>query len=480
MKENKLPLADKVIWCMQGFVANLPWIVLGYYLLYFYTDVMKISAALAGTIMFGARIFDAVTDLMIGWCVDNFHFKWGKFRTWVRFAIPVNIVLWPMTWLALNGMPITFNIVMACIGYGCFGAVGCTLYYIPTNCQLQVLAHDDEERASLVAWKGVTSNLASVVVVAVFMPMVNFLGGGSFGFFMAAVIIGIPYVLLLWADYIISKKYELTPDGKWNPELESKVEGGKRIPLGEQFKMLFTNRPAVILVIGILLMYIVQAFRNSSAIYVFEYYFELPEMSTVALTAMTIAAIIGALVMNPVIKLFRDANIAYGIWSVLCAGVYLLFWMLCKTMSFEAAQQSLTYGLLFWLFILGGFFQGAYYNFAYVLLPKAVEYGVWKNGVNQSGFIYSLNGFTLTAGSAFGAALLGYALAGIGYADGAALTDNLKNGLIFWGVAAPSFMTIAHALIQLFGFGMSEMQYQKMMAEMKEREEVGKTDEACP
>ena len=47
MKENslrigKMPFIDKFIWCSQGFVASLPWVVVGYYLLYFYTDYMKI------------------------------------------------------------------------------------------------------------------------------------------------------------------------------------------------------------------------------------------------------------------------------------------------------------------------------------------------------------------------------------------------------------------------------------------------------
>lgn len=478
MREKKLPLLDKFVWSMQGFVANLPWIVLGYYLLYFYTDVMKISPALAGSIMFGARMFDAVTDLFIGWCVDNFHFKWGKFRTWVRFAIPANIILWPLTWLAIKGAPITLNIVIAVIGYGCFGAVGCTLYYIPTNCQLQVLSHDQSERASLVAWKGVTANLASVFAVAVFMPMVNFFGGGNVGFFAAAVVLLIPYVGFLWGDYIISKKYELTPEGNWSPELESKVENDqKRIPLGEQFKMLFTNRPAVVLVIGILIMYIVQAFRNSSTIYVFEYYFELPEMATIALTAMTVASIVGALAMNPIIKIFKDSNRAYIIWTVACAAIYIVFWLLCESMSFEAAQKSLQYGLLFWLFILGGFFQGAYYNFAYILLPMCVEYGLWKNGVNQSGFIYSLNGFTLTAGSAFGAALLGFALSGIGYSDGAAITESIKAGLIFWGVMAPSIMSLGQAVIQCF-FGINKKQYAQITADLAEREAAESQKEA--
>ncbi len=466
--EGKVPIIDKFIWACTGFLANLPWVIMGYYLLYFYTDTVKINAALAGTIMFAARIFDAFTDLLIGWCVDNLHFKWGKFRTWVRFAIPANIILWPMVWMAFNNA-LTLNTVIACIGYGCFGAVGCTLYYIPTSCQLGVLTKSESERASLVAWRAVAGNVASVIAVAVFMPMVNAFGGGNTGFFLAALVMLIPQVACLVGDYIISKKYELNKDGTWKKELEVQTESGEKIPLGRQFKTLLTNRPAIILVLGILFMYIVQAFRNSSAVYIFEYYFELPEMETIALTGMTIASILGALVMKPVIKFIKDSNRAFIIWTIAGAMVYVIFWILCRTMVFESARKSLQWGLLFWLYMLGGFFQGAYYNFAAVLLPMAVDYGVWKFNYNQSGFIYSLNGFTLTAGSAFGAALLGFALSGIGYSEGVALTQGLKGGLIFWGVMFPSILCFAHAGVQAF-FGLNDKKYQTIVADLKRRE----------
>ena len=138
-------------------------------------------------------------------------------------------------------------------------------------------------------------------------------------------------------------------------------------------------------------------------------------------------------------------------------------------MSFEAAQKSLSWGVLFWLFILGGFIQGAYYNFCYLELPMAVEYGTWKNGYNQSGFIYSLNGFTLTAGGAIGTAIVGFALSAIGYAEGVELTQSIKDGLLFIGMMAPAILGVVHAVIQLF-FGISEEKYVQIKADLAARE----------
>ena len=181
-------------------------------------------------------------------------------------------------------------------------------------------------------------------------------------------------------------------------------------------------------------------------------------MGTVALTAMTIAAVVGALVMNPAIKWFKGTNRAYIVWTLLLVADSVIFWVIARSMSFEAAQKSLSWGVLFWLFILGGFIQGAYYNFCYLELPMAVEYGTWKNGYNQSGFIYSLNGFTLTAGGAIGTAIVGFALSAIGYAEGVELTQSIKDGLLFIGMMAPAILGVVHAVIlEIVGYGIIQL-----------------------
>lgn len=467
-KKSKIPLVDKIIWSSTGFLASLPWVIVGYYLLYFYTDIVKMNPALAGTIIFGARMFDAVTDILIGWCIDNFHFKWGKYRSWVRFAIPANIILWPMVWASVEGAG-ALNLFFSILGYGCMGAIGSTLYYIPTNCQLIVMTKDEGERANLVAWKGVAGNLASVFAVAVFMPIVGFFGGGHFGFFMGAVIMLVPQVLILWLDYRMAKKYELNEDGTWKAELEIKKEAGKRIPLVKQLAELFKNRPAVIVVVGIFVMNIVMAFRNSVAVYVFNYYFEQPDMATPALTVMTIATCLGAFLMQPAIKIMKDTNRGYVMWTFLTAAVYILFWALCRYMDFAAAQASLHYGLLFWLFALTGLMCGAYYNFCYVELAMVADYGKWKYHRDQSGLIYSLNGFSLTAATALGGFFLGIALNNMGYEEGIQMDAAMKAGLLWVGLMIPSFLTIGHAVLQMF-FGLTDKQYKVVKAELDARE----------
>ena len=45
---------------------QVSWVIFGYYLVYFYTDVVGLSATVAGTIMLVARFADCFTDLWVG------------------------------------------------------------------------------------------------------------------------------------------------------------------------------------------------------------------------------------------------------------------------------------------------------------------------------------------------------------------------------------------------------------------------------
>jgi Na+/melibiose symporter-like transporter len=166
------------------------------------------------------------------------------------------------------------------------------------------------------------------------------------------------------------------------------------------------------------------------------------------------------------VKYLKDPNRAYVTCIVLCAGLYGVFWLLPNMFGIEWARSAMNYGPLFWLFALCGLFQGAYYQFVWILLPGAVDYGIWKYNRNQSGFIYSLCGFCLTFGGSFGAAVIGFALGRIGYAEGITFTDTLRNNLFLISVLIPSVIAIAHAFMQSF-YGMSEKQHVKILEEIR-------------
>ncbi len=121
----KLPWVDKLVYsAASGISTNISWVAFGYYLMFFYTDILGISATVAGSIMLFARVFDAFTDVVMGWAVDRFNFKWGKYRSWIIISLAPITLLFIGTFTAIPGLSDTAKIVWATITHGCFGAIG--------------------------------------------------------------------------------------------------------------------------------------------------------------------------------------------------------------------------------------------------------------------------------------------------------------------------------------------------------------------
>jgi len=59
------------------------------FVMFYYTDVMVLNPGIIGTILLVSRIFDGVTDLLMGIIVDHTHSRLGRGRVWIlRMCIP--------------------------------------------------------------------------------------------------------------------------------------------------------------------------------------------------------------------------------------------------------------------------------------------------------------------------------------------------------------------------------------------------------
>ena len=56
---------------VSDFACNLIWQMISLYLLYFYTDVMSLSAKSIAFMFVVTRFIDGGTDLLIGYCIDH-------------------------------------------------------------------------------------------------------------------------------------------------------------------------------------------------------------------------------------------------------------------------------------------------------------------------------------------------------------------------------------------------------------------------
>lgn len=468
----KLPLKDK-IWNAAGtnVMCLLPFNVYGYFLLYFYTDVIGMRPALAGTIIMFARMFDTVTDLCIGFLIDKFNPKWGKYRSWALWSIIPQLIMFVAIFTVLPGASMKTQIIWCWITFGCYGAICCTLGYIPQNSQIINMTTNVEERASSASWKGIFENVSILFAASCFLPMVNFFSGGgqntARGWMLAAVVITVIAQTPSLVSQRYTRKYELNYDGTYREHLLVQKEKAK-VSILTQLKYLFTNRPFIVVVVGCIIMYIIQTIRNSMAVYLFEYYFQMPEMTSISLFFNCALAMLGAMLMPYTIKLFKDSNRAFVIMAFVHSIMYGIWYLLIKMGDVASVQQSMHFGPLFFLYSLCGLFQGIYYVFPLAMMPSVVDYGLWKNDRLQTGVMYSVYASFLTLGGAIGSFVNGLLLQSTGYVAGQTQTSEVLSAMLTAGVLVPVVLAVAHGVLQMFS-GISDKKHEVWVAETEAR-----------
>jgi Na+/melibiose symporter-like transporter len=452
----KLSFHDRMCLGSTGFATSVPWVIFGYFLTFFYTDVIGMPGALAGALILGARLFDAFTDILIGIAIDKFNLKWGKFRSWILFSIPLQIVLFIMVFTALPDTTSILQKVIAVIGYGCYGAIASTLVFIPMNCQFTNEARNQVERGVVTGYKGVWQNGGTILAVLTLLPLVALIGGSEtskIGWFVVAVIVAIITTAPTIWTYFRSERYELNADGTYREHLRDlKREAGEKVGLGELYKNLFKNRPAMITVIATFIMYLLQGVRSGTVVYLYRYYFNQPGLTSIGLFFNTGTAILGAIAIPYIIKMFKDTNRAFIVTILGSSGIYLIWYLIIIAMGREAAGNAMRLGGgLFILYALCGFLQGAHYAFPNVILPQAADFGHVKFGRSQMGFVFSFYGVCLTVGGAFGGSILGFFLGAIGYDPEAASSNPLiLRHLLTVGVLIPIIIGVIQAVVQAF------------------------------
>lgn len=82
-------LSEKIGYGMGDMSSSMFWKIFSYYLPIFYSDVFKLTLAQTATLMFVTRIWDTVSDPMMGVIADRTETRWGKYRPYLLwFALP--------------------------------------------------------------------------------------------------------------------------------------------------------------------------------------------------------------------------------------------------------------------------------------------------------------------------------------------------------------------------------------------------------
>lgn len=146
------------------FGCNIIYTAMSAFLLFYYTDYAGVSALAVGTIMMVSRIFDGISDIIMGVIVDRTKSKFGKARPWIlRMCIPFavcGVLLFsvPASW----GQ--TAKLVYIFITYNLTSTVVYTAINVPYSSLNALMTQDPYERSVLSIFRNLLATAGTLII----------------------------------------------------------------------------------------------------------------------------------------------------------------------------------------------------------------------------------------------------------------------------------------------------------------------------
>ena len=170
------------------------------YILYYYQDILGVSAIAMGIILLAARVFDAFNDPIMGVVVAKTRTRWGKFRPWLFIGTLLNAVVLFLMFSAPPTLDGGGLVAYAAVTYVLWG-VTYTMMDIPYWSIIPNLTSNPEEREKVSVLPRIFASIGQSLVIAGFgVQIIEALSGGATnqaGYHRFAIIIAIVFILTI-------------------------------------------------------------------------------------------------------------------------------------------------------------------------------------------------------------------------------------------------------------------------------------------
>jgi len=255
----KLSIKEKLGYGLGDTAYNFYFQMYIVFMMYFFTDVFGISAAVVGTMFLVSRIWDAVNDPLLGALADRTKSRWGKFRPWVLFAAFPLAISGVLCFTTVD-LSTVGKIVWAYVTYNLL-MMSYTAGNVPYSALMGVTTADSDERTLLSSWRFTLANMGMLIVQGLTLPLVGFLGKGddAKGFMLTMVFFSSMALVFLMTTFLTTKE-RVKPDPSQKTSIKQDISD------------LFKNRPWVILFIMTVFIFVYWSMKGSMGMYYTKYF----------------------------------------------------------------------------------------------------------------------------------------------------------------------------------------------------------------
>ena len=170
---KKLGWGERLAYGSGGFAFNMINGIIGSFLTIYFTSAAGLNAGIIATILAVSKIFDGVSDLVMGRIVDRTNTKMGKARVWLlRMTIPFAISTMLLFFVPQN-FPDAVKYVYVFLIYNITNAVCLTGMLVPFYSMVGLVTADSYERGLLGNIQQIFQTLGNVFVNSTFVVLLT-------------------------------------------------------------------------------------------------------------------------------------------------------------------------------------------------------------------------------------------------------------------------------------------------------------------
>lgn len=471
----KAGLSEKIGYGFGDMSSSMFWKIFSYYLPFFYSNIFGLSLAHAGTLVLVTKLYDAVSDPVMGLIADRTNTRWGKYRPyllWIAIPFAVAGILAFFTPQTDN---YTFKHVYAYVTYILMMTVY-TAINVPYGAMLGVMTDDSREKSVFSSFRMFFAFIGSFIAMGSFEPLLK-LRQSIMGtlpaewtladstpadWTIAVSVIGIVCAVLFILSFVMTRERVTEAEMAKEPVKENSNETAKT-SVAEDLKALVANGPWWMLLGGGIAILLFNCVRGGAAAYYFADVLGTNTIFTLALflTVGEISQLVGVVVTVPVSeKIGKKATFLLVLVAVTVLSIIVAFlpetpagmWALLVSQILICIAIGINSPLLWSMF------------------ADVADYSELKNGRASTGLIFSSSSMAQKFGAAFGSAIVLWVLMAFGYdnAKGAVQTPEALatiKALISWIPAIGSAAGIAIML----GYPLTDKKMSEIRQELSKK-----------
>jgi GPH family glycoside/pentoside/hexuronide:cation symporter len=426
MAKQNLTKLEKFGFGLGDTASNIVYQAVINVLLYFYTDVYGITAAAAGTLMLVVRIFDAVTDPMMGAIADRTRSQHGRYRPWMLWvAVPYG-ALAVAAFITPNA-DMGHKLVYAYISYALL-MTAYTAVNVPYSALGGVMTGDSVERGNLQTWRFAMAMVGGFLVTTSVFPLAKLLGGGEtpedlqLGFPFAMAIMAAIGVVCFLLCFRWTKEY-----------IKADPVQAQRSPLADVGAM-FSNTQWLIIALATRIIMTRGAMQSATKPFFVKYYLITDHMPAwlawfMGSTSSKLSAFLGMTMLAGVAGAITANQLGDRWCKVSVMKLALVGTIIMNVTLFLIPRDAVLPALI--LVMSSNFFHMMFVPMLFSTVPDTVDYGLKTVGKGAMAMFCAGHLFALKMGNAFGGFFTGHFLGWFGYQANVEQSERALSGIMY-------------------------------------------------